>query len=152
MKVSHFTVATTVLAVATMALGSYVSKVGAGLACPDWPLCPLEADPFILLEFGHRIIAFATFLTGLVGFIAASKTSYYRGRKLVHLGFTALTIQVFIVGALVIFTALPPLVVALHQAAAASVVALYAAASTAAYYANVDGKHKNRADEKIYHV
>ncbi|MEM3101765.1 MAG: hypothetical protein QXH11_00115 [Candidatus Caldarchaeum sp.] len=150
-RVFQLTASTTALAVATMGLGSYVSKVGAGLACPDWPLCPLEADTLILLEFSHRIIAFMTFLTGLASFIASMKAPSYRGRKLVFIGFTILALQVFIVGALVIFTMLPPLVVAIHQAVAATVVAFYAAAATASYYA-VGGKHKNRADNVISHV
>lgn len=113
-----------------MAMGSYVSRVGAGMACPDWPLCPLEADPFIVLEFSHRIVAFATFLAGLLTFLTGWRTSL---RPLVFSAFTALVIQVFLVGAVMIYTAIPPLVVAVHQAFAASVLALHSSVATAAY-------------------
>ncbi|MEM2237556.1 MAG: hypothetical protein QXR26_02935 [Candidatus Caldarchaeum sp.] len=146
--VSSLTFLTAVLAVVTMGLGSYVSKVGAGLACPDWPLCPLESDLFIVLEFSHRVVAFMTFVLGLAAFLSARKTAVHGGRRLVYTGFATLFLQVFIVGALVIFTALPPIVVAIHQAVAATVVALYAAA-TAAYV--VVGKTKNRAEEVFSH-
>ncbi|MEM4303306.1 MAG: hypothetical protein QXQ70_05350 [Candidatus Caldarchaeum sp.] len=147
--VSSLTFLTTVFAVAAMGLGSYVSKVGAGLACPDWPLCPLESEPFIVLEFSHRIIAFMTFVLGLAAFLSARKTTVHGGRRLVYIGFAALFLQVFIVGALVIFTALPPIVVAIHQAVAATVVAFYAGA-TAAYSVEV-GKSKNSAEEVFSH-
>ncbi len=47
-----------------MCWGNIVSSAGAGLACPDWPLChgtitpPMTWD--IVLEWGHRTIAAAT--------------------------------------------------------------------------------------------
>jgi len=125
---------TVVLAILTMSLGSYVSKIGAGMACPDWPLCPLESDPFILLEFSHRIIAFTTFLAGLTTFIAAFKTSSFSGRPLAYSAFVSLTIQVFLVGAVVIYTEVAPLIVAAHQGVAATVVALYSFTAASAYY------------------
>ncbi|MCX8201678.1 MAG: hypothetical protein N3H84_06200, partial [Candidatus Caldarchaeum sp.] len=47
--------------------------------------------------------------------------------------FTTLVLQVFLVGAVVIYTAIPPIVVAVHQAFAASVLALHSSLATAAY-------------------
>lgn len=53
-----------------MVWGNMVSATGSGLACPDWPLChgsifpPLEFD--IILEWGHRLLAFTTTLLILV--------------------------------------------------------------------------------------
>ncbi len=151
LRVFQFYLIATVLAILTMGLGSYVSKVGAGLACPDWPLCPLETEPFVVLEFSHRIVAFATFISGLAGFVTALKSPGFSGRRLAYLGFGALSIQVFMVGALIIFTALPPIMVAVHQAVASSVVALLAATAAATYYSSVHRKPKNRAEEGALH-
>lgn len=52
---------------ATIVLGGYVSAIGAGLACPDWPTCqgallPDLTDPLVATEYSHRL---AAFLVGL---------------------------------------------------------------------------------------
>lgn len=148
-KLFLLAVTTSVLAVFTMALGSYVSRIGAGMACPDWPLCPFESDPFIVLEFSHRIIAFATFLAGLATFVKGWKTSL---RPLAFSAFTALVLQVFLVGALVIYTAIPPFVVAVHQAMAATVLALHSSLATAAFYSSRSEKTINRLEGELAHV
>src|SRR5712691_7431892 len=54
-------------AYATIVVGGTVRGLGAGLACPDWPLCngsvvPDLADIGILVEYIHRLVAA---LTGL---------------------------------------------------------------------------------------
>jgi len=46
----------------TVVLGGIVRSEGAGLACPDWPLChgslvPDVSDPLIGLEYAHRLVA-----------------------------------------------------------------------------------------------
>jgi len=46
----------------TMLMGGYTSASGAGLACPDWPLCNGEAIPnlgvaAVAVEFAHRLFA-----------------------------------------------------------------------------------------------
>ena len=56
-----FTVTTAVAAYLLVLLGGLVRITGAGLACPDWPLChgrlvpPLEG--LVLIEYGHRLLA-----------------------------------------------------------------------------------------------
>ncbi|BAJ51340.1 cytochrome AA3 controlling protein [Candidatus Caldarchaeum subterraneum] len=148
-RVFYSALGTSLLAILTMSLGSYVSKVGAGMACPDWPLCPLENDPFILLEFGHRIVAFITFLSGVYTFYLGWRTTL---RPLAVYAFAALLLQVFVVGAVVIFTAIPPIVIAAHQAVAATVLALHSSLATAAYVIRIQEKHKNTAPEMVPHV
>ena len=144
-KAFRLSIVTNFLIITTMAVGSYVGKVGAGTACPDWPLCPLEPDYFIVLEFAHRIIAFITFLGGLAAFIYSRRTGISLVKKISLAAFVSLLVQVFMVGALVIFTETAAPLVAAHQAAAATVASLYAA-NTATLYL-YDKLTKNRAAE-----
>jgi cytochrome c oxidase assembly protein subunit 15 len=54
-----------ILAISTyilILLGAYVKAIGAGLACPDWPLChdkliPNLSDDLIFAEWFHRLWA-----------------------------------------------------------------------------------------------
>jgi len=82
--------------------GNVVSSTGSGLACPDWPLChgtitpTLSAD--IVLEWGHRIIAFTTslFILATLYFVFTNKDQAQENLKrsgrtlLVLLGFQIL--------------------------------------------------------------
>ncbi len=57
-----FALTSAVLAFAIAVLGSWVRINGAGLTCPDWPLCHGEIVPSlhggVVLEWSHRLIAF----------------------------------------------------------------------------------------------
>jgi heme A synthase len=57
-----FAVTSAVLAFAIAVLGSWVRINGAGLTCPDWPLCHGEIVPSlhggVVLEWSHRLVAF----------------------------------------------------------------------------------------------
>jgi cytochrome c oxidase assembly protein subunit 15 len=53
------------LALGTMASAAMMTKSGAALACPTWPLCagaviPDLGDPLVRLNFTHRLLAAAT--------------------------------------------------------------------------------------------
>ncbi len=67
-----------------MMLGSLVRNMGAGLSCPDWPLChgqliPSLEDPRVFVEWFHRLIA-SMVSFGLLGIsIAVYRNRIYRG-------------------------------------------------------------------------
>src|SRR5205823_15054210 len=95
---------------------------GAGLKCPDWPLCkgsvvPNLADPLVALEYAHRLAAAVTSLCLLLTFLVA--VLWFRPQRgLVTLSFAALAIlgtQVAI-GALAIMSSLNWVVVTIHLA------------------------------------
>lgn len=106
-----------VAAVALAVLGSWIRINGAGLTCPDWPLChgrivpPLDGG--VLLEWSHRMVAF------VVGFlIVGAVISGWRARRriafvgpiLTAIGVT-FALQVLLGGATVALANNPPSVV-----------------------------------------
>lgn len=68
-----FSLAAAVAAFALTILGSWIRINGAGLSCPDWPLCHgalvPEMSAAVVLEWSHRMVAMLTGLL-LVGAIA----------------------------------------------------------------------------------
>ena len=69
-----------VLTVGLIAYGSWVRVSGAGLGCPDWPLCDGAVIPELqgttAIEFGHRLFAGVTMLA-----VAAAAWFAWRGRR-----------------------------------------------------------------------
>lgn len=103
--------------VALAVLGSYVSKTGAGLACPDWPLChgrlvPVLDTP-VLLEWTHRLLALGVVLL-LLGLIGLAWRQQCPQRRIALAAAALLVIQALL-GGLTVLLRLPPVVVALHQ-------------------------------------
>ncbi len=115
-----------------MIVGSYVAAAGAGLGCPDWPLCygqfiPSFAEEFTLIEFAHRLLAGS--LGILVVLLAVfSWQTYYRYKSvsdetviyflkkigiLLIVALMLLGVQVLL-GGLAVLTRLPPELVAIH--------------------------------------
>ena len=65
-----------IFAYATIVLGGTVRGMGAGLACPDWPLCngslvPNVGNTGVLVEYVHRLVAVLTGLFVLFTLLAA---------------------------------------------------------------------------------
>jgi len=111
-----------VFAYATIVLGGTVRGMGAGLACPDWPLCngslvPNVGDAGVLVEYVHRLVAVLTGLFVLFTLLAA--ILWFRSEmRLVTLSivsFAVLATQVG-VGAVTITSENDPAIVTLHLA------------------------------------
>jgi cytochrome c oxidase assembly protein subunit 15 len=105
-----------------LVFGASVRVNGAGLACPDWPLCFGEVIPTIDLgvffEFGHRVYAGGvSLLFAALGAVAAWrwKRGTLSARPLVvwGVGFVALMVQV-VLGGLTVLELLAEWTVASH--------------------------------------
>lgn len=108
----------------TIVLGGTVRGMGAGLACPDWPLChgsliPDLSDPRIAIEYAHRLAAAATSVC-LVLTAALSALWFRESMRLLVLSFTSVAILAtqVAVGALTITSRLDWVVVTIHLALA----------------------------------
>ncbi len=110
-------------AYATIVLGGTVRGMpGAGLSCPDWPLCngaiiPNIRDPLVAVEYAHRLAAALTSLSILLTMVFA--ILWFRPqRQLVTLSFMSFAILVtqVAVGAVTITSANDPAVVTIHLA------------------------------------
>jgi len=111
----------------TMILGSYTGAIGAGLACPDWPLCrgaivPDFRQPGVAAEYAHRLFAAATSLLVLLTLVATLLWFRWDRRYVVLsvLSFLLLAGQVTL-GMVTITSGLDSLVVTGHLALATTV-------------------------------
>ncbi len=112
-------VATAAAAYALVVLGGLVRITGAGLACPDWPLChgrlipPLEGR--VIIEYAHRL---AAALVSVLVIVTALEAFRIRRRvppagPLAILVMALVTIQV-VVGGLTVKLQLTPALVTIH--------------------------------------
>ncbi|MCS7145196.1 MAG: COX15/CtaA family protein [Nitrososphaerota archaeon] len=99
-------------------IGSYVSAIGAGMACPDWPLCPFPENYLVLMEFLHRVwglvVIGAIALTVLRARSLENLRELRLAKLLVNMSLLVVLIQVGL-GAVVVFSGLRPEFVATHQ-------------------------------------
>jgi cytochrome c oxidase assembly protein subunit 15 len=140
MKLVRYLALGTVLAgYSTIVLGGYVSSIGAGLACPDWPTCrgqlvPPLTEPAVVAEYFHRLSAFVTGLLALGTLILV----WLYHRKNLKLALTAtvafmlLTVQVLL-GMITITTLLDPVVVTAHLGVATAFLATMTATTIVAF-------------------
>jgi protoheme IX farnesyltransferase len=117
-------VLTTMISVLVLILfGGYVSRAGAGLACPDWPLCrgavfpPLE--PGVLEHYTHRLWAVLSFVL-LAWVMVRARRDRPDVRRLTHLVAGLYHVQI-LVGLFNLLTFLDPAVVSAHLAIAAAI-------------------------------
>jgi len=111
-----------ICAYTTIVLGGTVRGMGAGLACPDWPLCnghvvPDLGDPLVAVEYAHRLVAALTTLFLLATF-AVSVLWFRPDLRLVAFSFTSVGFLVAQVGlgALTITSSLDWVIVTMHLA------------------------------------
>jgi cytochrome c oxidase assembly protein subunit 15 len=116
-----FSVAAAITAFLAAALGSWVRINGAGLTCPDWPLCRGAVVPSlvggVVLEWTHRLVALVLSLL-VIGALAAAwqqrnRIAYVRRVASVTTGI--FFVQVLL-GALTVRLANSPPSVAIHWA------------------------------------
>ena len=128
---------TVVLLLLLLVWGNVVAGIGAGLACPDWPLCygrvlpPLRWD--VVMEAGHRLLAALTGVALLV--LGIHRLLRWRGwgRVVPVLVVLLLVLQVFL-GAVVVLLEIPVREVTLHFAVAVTMFVL------TLYVAHFDGR------------
>lgn len=101
-------------------LGAYVKAIGAGLACPDWPLChgkyvPDLSDNLIFAEWFHRLWAM---LNGFLLLFVLYLSFGYKSQMPELFGLTLIEVVLYAVqvifGALTVTQDLEPFVVVMH--------------------------------------
>jgi protoheme IX farnesyltransferase len=125
-----------------MVVGATVSATGAGLACPDWPLChgrlvpPLER--LVLIEYGHRLLASAVGIL-MIGLAVVTwrQRPARRGLRGLMAGLLALlALQVGLGGATVL-SELKPIIIGTHLTAAMIFLALLVVFAARAHWDGV---------------
>jgi len=108
-----------VVAYALIVVGALVRAHGAGLSCPDWPLCFGQVLPRldfrVAFEFGHRVLAgsLGLALCGLAYYVLSSRVLPARfGLRLAGV-FALLGVQV-VLGGLTVLLGLAPWTVTAH--------------------------------------
>lgn len=135
--------ATALLTLLLVAVGAYVRATGSGLGCPDWPTChggvvpPGDKQPVI--EYTHRFVA------SLVGLMVIA-TAALAWRHYRHAPFTVWTAMLAvplvvlqgILGAITVWTELPPEIVATHLLTAMLVLSCQLAVAVSMYAEDPD--------------
>ncbi|HEU5316932.1 MAG TPA: COX15/CtaA family protein [Chloroflexota bacterium] len=111
------TLATTLITIFAAFMGSYVRGNGAGLACPDWPLCygqvVPEFDWWIFLEWFHRMVV------GLVSLMVLAATALIWWKRmperLLSLATVGMLLAQAVMGGLTVILKTDPIIVAVHQ-------------------------------------
>ncbi len=144
---TRLTLATAVASYLLIVLGGLVRASGAGLACPDWPLCqgrlipPLDGP--VLIEYSHRLVA------SLVGLLAVSVviTAWrrFRGRPEILRAATVAVVLVavqIILGGLTVRQQLSPWLVVAHLGTAMAFFATVVALTAIVFLGDAPARHR----------
>lgn len=114
--------------IALMVMGNLVSVMGAGLGCPDWPLCygrlipPPRWDAWV--EFTHRLMGLVTTVLILISARRLWKEGPELSRKLLLAVLVLLAVQIPL-GGIVVFLELPVLITSIHLVTAFLILGLF---------------------------
>jgi heme A synthase len=144
-----------VVALTTLMLGSWTRINGAGLTCPDWPLCRGHLLPSLgdgtIWEWSHRLLAFA--VAPLVVALVAVAWRQRRRSPFVTPTTAAIAalflVQVFL-GAETVRLANTPLSVVLHWATAMALIASFSAMAVFAAASNGTANPSPRSSRASY--
>jgi heme A synthase len=149
-KFRWLAVAAVIATFVLIVVGGGVRLMGAGLGCPDWPLCHGRFIPppdiLALIEFSHR---FSAALTSL--FIATTAIvawwRYRREKWIFRPAILAIVLLIaqILLGAVTVLLELPPIIVAAHLSAALLILALLLTAALSAF-SSWSGKSSALAD------
>lgn len=112
-----------ILAITTfflVSLGSFVRATGAGLSCPDWPLCfgrvvPHTFEDGVFQEWAHRGLALIVSLgTTFFAFKVFARRDAYRELWLLAVALLAILFVQVILGGLTVIMKLNPFIVTSH--------------------------------------
>lgn len=153
MKIAQRLALTTCLmTILLIAIGAFVRATGSGLGCPDWPTChggalpPGSREPMI--EFSHR------FVGSIVGLLVIA-TAFVAWRAYRHVPFIIWTATAAVplvglqglLGAITVWTELPPEIVATHLITAMIVLSVELAVFVAMYLEDPD--HAGRLQQVV---
>ena len=117
------------LAFVQVALGGYTSAFGAGLACPDFPLCRgrlfPSPDPLIVLHYTHRLAALALTVT-VAALAGRARRSADRATRVAAAAASVAVIAQVVLGAFVVWTRIAPAVRIAHLGGAGALMAALA--------------------------
>ncbi|HEX9860543.1 MAG TPA: COX15/CtaA family protein [Nitrospirota bacterium] len=111
------------------ALGAYVRHSGAGLACPDFPLCmgsivPALLDKLTVAQLSHRMFAYIIFLTALALYAFTKLVPGQAHNRGLALSLVLLTFLQIAVGGVVVLSGLFYPATALHLAVAVTMLSI----------------------------
>jgi heme A synthase len=126
-------------------IGAFLSARGQGLACPDWPLCPsgfnLSSEGKYFIEYVHRLIALITAIS-VYATTSYSVKRFVKARRSATTTAAAVSIQI-VIGMLVVYSEMDPIIVAIHTAVGAIVLALSLVTFISTYHV-FTGHHASR--------